>query len=74
MIHLPAHDDSFAANRIRKVRSPCSRSIGDDGERRLQRMSEVASVTACFLGLLFAVGKKLVDLLGERADFEREVF
>ena len=49
------------------------RGVGDDGQRRLQRMGEVAGVAARFLGLILAVRQQLVELADERIDFAREI-
>ena len=47
--------------------------VGDDGQRGLQRMGEVAGVAARFLGLRLAMGEQLVDLLDQRLDLAREI-
>src|SRR6185503_18365736 len=47
--------------------------VGDYGERRLQRMSEVARMAPRLFGLRFAVGEKLVDLLRQRPNLDREI-
>ena len=42
-------------------------------QRGLERVREVAGVTACLLRLLLGVREELVDLLGERQDLGREI-
>ena len=72
MVDLAPHDRRLAADRVGKVGRVGGRGIGDDRQRSLQRMGEVAGVAARFLGLLLAVGEQLVDLLGQRLDLVRE--
>jgi len=68
MVDLAAHNQRFPADGVGKVRRPCGCRIGDDGKGGLQRMGKVSCVPAGFLGLLFAMGEKLVDLLGQWLD------
>ena len=49
------------------------RRIGDDGQRGLQRMGEVAGVAPRFLGLRLAMGQQFVDLVDQRLDLAREI-
>src|SRR3546814_11152931 len=48
--------------------------VGDDGERGLERMGEVAGVAPRLLGLHLIMGEKLVQLLRHRLDLLGESF
>ena len=68
VVDLAAHDTVASRRTVSDEVGRVGRGgIGDDGKRRLERMSEVAGVTARFLRLLLAMGEQLVDLLGEPA-------
>ena len=73
VIDLAAHRRGFAEHRVGKVRATPRRGIGDDGERGLQRVGEIAGVTPRLLSLSFAVCKQLVDLFRKRPDFSGEI-
>ncbi len=73
MIHLAAHRGRFPNDRLAQIRRLRRRGIHDDGQRRLERMGEVAGVAPRFLGLRLAVGEQLVDFFGQRPDLRREI-
>ena len=73
VVDLAAHHQRFAADGVGEVGRVRGRGIGDDGQRRLQRMGEIAGVAPRFLGLRLAMGEQLVDLLGQRPDLGREI-
>ena len=50
----------------------CGRCVGDDRQRSLECVGEIAGVAAGFLRLCFAMGEQLVDLFGQRLDLGRE--
>ena len=73
VVDLAPHDQGLAAHGVGKVRRAGGRGIGDHGQRGLQRMGKVAGMTPRLLGLRLAVREQLVDLLGQRPDFGREI-
>ena len=73
MVDLAAHHQSLAADGVDQVRRARGRGVGDDRQRGLQRMGEVAGMPPRLLGLRFAVREQLVDLFGQRPDFGREI-
>jgi hypothetical protein len=74
VVHLPPHRARFAHHGGGQVAAPGGGGVGDDGERRLQRMGEIAGVAARFLGLLLIVSEQRVHFLGERRDLARQAF
>ena len=73
VIDLAAHHRRLSAHDIVQLGVVRGRRVGDDGERGLQGVGEVAGMTPRFLGLLLAVRQELVDLLGQRPDLGREI-
>ena len=69
VIDLAAHHQRLAADGVGKVGRARGRGVGDDGQRSLERVGEVAGVPPRFLGLRLAMGEQLVDFLGQRPDF-----
>ena len=65
--------ERLAADGIGEVGRMRGRGVGDDRQRRLQRMGEIAGMAPRFLGLRLAVREELVDLLGQRSDLGREI-
>ena len=51
MIDLPPHGPRFAHDGFAEVVGLGGRGVHDDGQRRLERVGEVAGVAARFLGL-----------------------
>ena len=73
VVDLPPHHRRFADHRVVEVGRMRGGGIGDDGQRRLQRMGEVAGMAPRFLGLRLAMGQQLVDLVDQRLDLAREI-
>jgi hypothetical protein len=73
VVDLAAHGGRLAADGVVKLGIAGGGGVGDDGQRGLERMGEVAGVAARFLRLLLAVGEQLVDLLRQRLDLVGEV-
>ena len=74
VVDLAAHDQRLAAHGVGEVGRVRGRGVGDHGQRGLQRMGEVAGVAPRFLRLVLAMLEQLVDLLGQRPDFGREIW
>ena len=72
VVDLAAHHGRLAADGVVQIGGAGGRGVGDDGQRGLERMGEVAGVAPGLFGLRFAMGEKLVDLLGQRADLGRK--
>ena len=73
VVDLAAHHRGLAADGVGEVGRSRGRGVGDHRQRRLQRMGEVAGVAPRLLGLGLAMREQLVDLLGQRPDFGREI-
>src|SRR3546814_9470696 len=72
VIDLPAHRARLADDGIGEVGAVRGGGVGDDGERGLERMGEVAGVAPRLLGLHLIMGEKLVQLLRHRLDRSEE--
>ena len=66
MVHLPPHRRRLADHRIAQVRRLGGRGVHDDGQRRLERMSQVARMGARFFRLPLIMGKERVQFLHHR--------
>ena len=72
VIDLPAHDRRLANHGVGEVRSLGGGSIHDDGQRRLERMREVARMRSRLLGLSLGMREQRVQFLDQRLHFERQ--
>src|SRR3546814_20391078 len=74
VIDLPAHRARLADDGIGEVGAVRGGGVGDDGERGLERMGEVAGVAPRLLGLPLIMGEQLVQLLRHRLELLGESF
>ena len=73
VVDLAAHRRRLAADGVGEVGAVRGGGVGDHGQRRLQRMGEVAGVAPRLLGLHLVMGEQVVDLVGQRLDLAREI-
>ena len=69
---MALHRLGLATDEVGQLGIVGGRGIGQHGERRLQRMGEIAGMGARFFGLTLGMRKQGVDLLDQRLDFQRE--
>ena len=74
MVDLPAHGRRLAADRFDEIGAARSGGVGDDGERRLQGVGEIAGVPPRLLGLQLVMREQGVQFLGQRLDLARQPF
>ena len=72
MVDLAAHRRRLAADRVDEIGAVRGGGVGDDGERRLQRVGEIAGMAARLLGLDLVMREQGVQLLGQRLDLARQ--
>ena len=68
MVHLPPHRRRLANHRVAKVGRLCRRGIHDHGERRFQRVGQIARMPPRFLRLALIMGEQFVQFLDHRHD------
>jgi hypothetical protein len=73
VIDLPPHQRCLADHGVVEVGRVRGRRVGDHGQRRLQGVGEIAGMPPRLFGLRFIMFEELVDLLGHRPDFRREI-
>ena len=69
MVDLAPHRRRLAHDRFAQVRRIGGRGVHDDGQRRLERMGEVAGMGARFLCLPLIMGEQGVQFLDHRQHF-----
>ena len=74
MIDLPPHRRRLADHRVAKVRRLGGRRVHDDGQRRLERVGQIAGMGARFFRLPLIMGKEGVQFLHHRQYFGRHRF
>ena len=74
MIDLAPHRRRLAIDRFGEIGHARRGGVGDDGERRLQRVGEVAGVAARLLGLDLVMLEQGVQLLDQGLDLQRQPF
>ncbi len=74
VIHLAAHRGRLPDHRLAQIAAIGGRFVHDHGERRLERMGEVAGVGTRFLRLALIMREQLVQLLHHRRDLDRQAF
>ena len=72
MVDLAAHYTCLAQHRLPQVGCTGAGGIGDDSERRLQGMGQVARVAARFLRLQFRMFEQGVQFIHHRLHFQRQ--
>ncbi len=72
MIDLAAHRARLADHRLAEIVGIGGRGVHHDGQRRLQRMREVACVQPRLLRLAFVVRDQRVQFLDHRRQFDRQ--
>ena len=71
MVHLPPHRRRLADHRVAQVRRLGGRGVHDDGQRRLERMGQIARMGARLLRLPLIMRQQRVQLLHHRQHFGR---
>src|SRR5690606_31238397 len=72
MLDLPLHRSRLAPDRLGQFAVRTRRTVDEHGERRLQRVREVACVKPRFLRLLLIVRKQRIKLLNHWLHLKRQ--
>ena len=72
MLDMALHGLGLAEDEVGQLRVVGRGGIGQDGQRSLQRMGQIARVHPRLFSLFLAMGEQAVDFLHQRFDLQRQ--